>query len=558
MLQQISIQNYATVDHLEIEFKSGMTVITGETGAGKSILLGALGLSLGDRADKSIVRTGAHKTDICAEFNTGNIKAAQQWLQENDLDTDADSPTCLLRRVVNSEGRSKGYINGSPVTMSSLKSLGEMLLDIHSQHEHQSLLHRSTHQRLLDDFCVSSKVLEEMQSAWKQWHKNSLLIHQLSNRSQEDSAQSQLLSYQLNELDEMAIGTDEVEKLETEFKSLNHADETLVSMQSALTLCDGDQEQNAKSLMYRALIALQELPEKNQRISNIIALLETANIQLDEAVSDLSAFADEFEANPERLEQVNTRLGLLHAVARKHKVKPAELNQVTQDLRQQLGSIQNSDAELEKLEASDKLLREQYQKLAQEISKQRRKGSGKLARQVNAQLKQLGMPHAALEVNLVEGDNGKPLLTGLETVEFLVSTNPGQPAKPLIKIASGGELSRISLAIQVITAQTSQVPSLVFDEVDVGIGGGVAKVVGQLLRQLSERTQILCVTHQAPVAGQGHSHFFVSKYTESGSTLTQIAELSETDKVREVARMLGGEELSDASLAHAEQMVANR
>ncbi len=557
MLQQLSIQNYATVDSLEIEFKSGMSVITGETGAGKSIILGALGLTLGDRADKGIVRTGAHKADICAEFDTNNIKAAQQWLQENDLEADPDSNACLLRRVVNSDGRSKGYINSSPVTMASLKALGEMLLDIHSQHEHQSLLHRGTHQRLLDDFCVTAKVLEEMQSTWKQWHKNALLMQQLSNRSQEDSAQTQLLAYQLNELDEMGIGVDEVAKLEAEFKSLNHADETVASVQTALTLCSAEEEQNAKSLMHQAVTALQDLPEKNKRICNIISLLETANIQLDEAVSDLRAFADEFEANPERLEQVNARLGQLHAIARKHKVKPSELNQVIESLRQQLDLIQNSDAELERLEANDALLRDQYLKFAAEISKQRKKGSSKLAKQVNEQLQQLGMPHASLEVSLTLSDKEKPSLNGTETVEFLVSTNPGQTAKPLIKIASGGELSRISLAIQVITAQTSDIPSLVFDEVDVGIGGGVAKVVGQLLRKLAERTQILCVTHQAPVAGQGHNHLFVSKYSDAGSTLTQITELSATEKVREVARMLGGEELSDESLAHAEQMVAS-
>jgi DNA repair protein RecN (Recombination protein N) len=557
MLQQLSIQNYATVDSLEIEFKTGMSVITGETGAGKSIMLGALGLTLGDRADKGIVRAGAHKADICAEFDINTIKSAQCWLQENDLETEPGSSACLLRRVVNSDGRSKGYINGSPVTMASLKALGEMLLDIHSQHEHQSLLHRGTHQRLLDDFCVSAKILAEMQSTWKQWHRNSLLIQQLSTRSAEDSAQTQLLSYQLSELEELDIGEDEVGKLEAEFKSLNHADETVASVQSALILCASDDEQNAKSLMHQALSALQDLPEKNSRLSNIINLLETASIQLDEAVSDLRAFADEFEANPERLDQVNMRLGALHTIARKHKVNPNELIQVIESLRQQLDLIQNSDAELEKLQASNTLLQQQYQKLANEVSKQRKKGSSKLAKQVNEQLKQLGMPHASLEVSLTAGDKEKPALAGLETVEFLVSTNPGQPAKPLIKIASGGELSRISLAIQVITAQTSHVPSLVFDEVDVGIGGGVAKVVGQLLRQLAERTQILCVTHQAPVAGQGHNHFFVSKYTNAGSTLTQIAELSDEEKVREVARMLGGEELSDESLAHAEQMVAS-
>jgi len=557
MLQQLSIQNYATVDTLEIDFKAGMSVISGETGAGKSIMLGGLGLTLGDRADKGIVRTGAKKADICAAFDISNIPAAQKWLSENDLEEEYDSDSCLMRRVVNADGRSKGYINGSPVTMASLKSLGEMLLDIHSQHEHQSLLHRATHQRLLDDFCVSAKHLAAMQTTYKQWQKNAQLINQLSNRSQEDSAQTQLLSYQLTELDELGIAVDEVSKLEAEFKSLNHADETVASVQSALTLCGGDDEKNATAAMHQALTALNELPEKNARVISIIDLLESASIQLDEAVSDLRAFSDEFEANPERLEQVNTRLGLLHAIARKHKVKPNELAQVIADLRQQLNLIENSDAELEKLEAADKQLRIDYIKVAGEISKQRKKGSRKLSKQVNEQLKKLGMPHASLEVQLLASDKDKPAANGLEVVEFLVSTNPGQTAKPLIKIASGGELSRISLAIQVITAQTSHIPSLVFDEVDVGIGGGVAKVVGQLLRQLAERTQVLCVTHQAPVAGQGHHHFFVSKFTKAGSTLTQITELSETEIVREVARMLGGEDLSDESLAHAEQMVAS-
>ena len=557
MLQQLSIQNYATVDTLEIEFKTGMSVISGETGAGKSIMLGGLGLTLGDRADKGIVRTGAKKADICAAFDISNIPAAQKWLSKNDLEEESDSGSCLLRRVVNADGRSKGYINGSPVTMASLKSLGEMLLDIHSQHEHQSLLHRATHQRLLDDFCVSAKHLAAMQATYKQWQKNAQMIEALSNRSQEDSAQTQLLSYQLTELDELGIAVDEVPKLEAEFKSLNHADETVASVHSALTHCGGDDEKNATAAMHQALTALNELPEKNARLTSIIELLESASIQLIEAVSDLRAFADEFEANPERLEQVNTRLGLLHAIARKHKVKPNQLAQVITDLRQQLNLIENSDAELEKLEATDKQLRVDYLKSAGEISKQRKKGSSKLAKQVNEQLKQLGMPHASLEVQLLATQKDKPATNGLEVVEFLVSTNPGQAAKPLIKIASGGELSRISLAIQVITAQTSHIPSLVFDEVDVGIGGGVAKVVGQLLRQLAQRTQILCVTHQAPVAGQGHHHFFVSKFTKAGSTLTQITELSETEIVREVARMLGGEDLSDESLAHAEKMVAS-
>ena len=557
MLHQLSIQNYATVDTLEIEFQPGMSVITGETGAGKSIILGALGLTLGDRADKTIVRSGAAKANICAEFDTSQLADARQWLIDNDLESGEDSAVCILRRVVNSEGRSKGYINGSPATMASLKALGEMLIDIHSQHEHQSLLHRATHQRMLDEYGVEQKTLDNLHTTWKQWQKNHQQIQELSKQSEEHSAQSQLLSYQLTELEEMGIADNEFTELEAEFKLLNHADETIASVQKALSLCSEDEQHNLSTMLSQALAALQELPEKQSRISSIVALMETANIQLDEAVSDLRAFSDEFDANPQRLQQVNNRLGELHNIARKHKVNPAELSAVIESLKLKLNRFQNSDEELETLTANDHLLRDQYRQLASEVSTQRKRAARKLAKQVNLQLQSLGMPNAQLEVTLQPAESDKPTQHGLEAVEFLVSTNPGQAAKPLIKIASGGELSRISLAIQVITAQTSQTPCLVFDEVDVGIGGGVAKTVGELLRKLGEQTQILCVTHQAQVAGQGHHHFFVSKSTEEKSTLTRIEELADGEKIKEVARMLGGEELSDESLAHAEQMVAN-
>jgi DNA repair protein RecN (Recombination protein N) len=555
MLRQLSIKNYATVDTLDIEFQPGMSVITGETGAGKSIILGALGLTLGDRADKTIVRSGASKADICAEFDIARIKAAKDWLQDHDLDE--ESPVCLLRRIVGDDGRSKGYINGSPVTMGNLQELGEMLIDIHSQHEHQSLLHRGTHQRLLDEFCVESALLGELADTFRQWQRNAQRMQELSERSEENSAQIQLLSYQLSELDEMAIGADEVATLEAEFKILNNADESIGAVQAALTLCSEDEEHNLSSLLNQTLGCLAELPDTDPRINTIRGLLETANIQLEEAISELRAFADGFEADPQRLEQINARLADLHSLARKHKVKPSDLTRITEELRAQLSEFENSDEELARLAEQDKAMRKTYQSLAVEVSKQRQAGAKKLSKQVNAQLKQLGMPNASLEVKLGSLDSSQPSLHGKEWVEFLVSTNPGQEAKPLIKIASGGELSRISLAIQVITAQTSHVPSLVFDEVDVGIGGGVARTVGELMRALGKTTQILCVTHQAQVAGQGHHHFFVSKSSDKKSTLTRIVALDEKQKVREVARMLGGEELSEESLAHAEQMVAS-
>lgn len=556
MLHQLSIQNYATVDQLDIEFHPGMSVITGETGAGKSIILGALGLALGDRADKSIVRNGATKADICAEFDTNHSHEANSWLLEHDM-ADDDSNACILRRVVNSEGRSKGYINGSAVTMANLKEIGEILLDIHSQHEHQSLLQRKTHQKLLDEYCVDKELRGKLSSTFHQWQQNHKELEALSIQSQEYSAQTQLLSYQLSELNELNLAENEVTTLETEFKTLNSADETLTGICSALSLFGDNEEQSVIPLMQSAMSALRGLPNKSERMRSIIALLESSEIQFSEAVSDLRSLQNELEADPERLEQINRRLSELHSIARKHRVKPAELGDLTKELQNQLDRYQNSDEELEKLTANNTLLKEQFLSVAKKVSSQRAAGAKKIAEQINTQLESLGMPHAQLEVSLTSQDDPTPSLNGLETAEFLVSTNPGQDAMPLIKIASGGELSRISLAIQVITAQTSQIPSLVFDEIDVGIGGGVAIVVGELLRQLGQRTQILCVTHQAQVASHGQHHFFVSKISAEKSTVTKIEKLSDKGVVKEIARMLAGDNYSEESLAHAERMVAS-
>ncbi len=554
MLHQLSIQNFATVDSLDIEFQPGMSVITGETGAGKSIMLGALGLALGDRADKGVVRGGAKRADISATFDTAQIASARQWLAEMELD-DGESDLCILRRVIGNDGRSRGFINGAPATMANLKSLGEMLVDIHSQHEHQSLLQRATQQRLLDDFCVDSKLLERLRSTWKQWQQNHQDLEQLRQQAEEYSAQSQLLSYQLDELTELALEEDEVEALEAEFKVLHHAEETLEAVRHAASLCAEDDEHNASSLLHQALTRLKDLPD-NEKLQGIIKLMEGAQIQLGEALTDLRSFHDSFAADPARLEAINERLSALHAIARKHKVQAGQLPALAASLSTELDRYQHGEDELDRLQANEQLLTEQYLTLARELSEQRLAGASELTSKVNEQLNQLGMPHATLEVKLTTSEGERPSPNGLESTEFLVCTNPGQPPQPLLKIASGGELSRISLAIQVITAQTSQTPSLVFDEVDVGIGGGVAKVVGRLLRQLGESTQILVVTHQAQVAGQGQQHFFVSKHSDGASTLTRIEKLQGESVVREVARMLGGDEVSEESLAHAEQMVA--
>ncbi len=553
MLFQLSIKNYVTVDRLDIDFRAGMTSITGETGAGKSIILGALGLAIGDRAERAVVRKGADKTEIFAEFNTTKLDMAKKWMEIKDLAPD-NSGTCILRRIVTNDGRSKGYINGIAVTMSNLRDLGEMLIDIHNQHEHQSLMQKSTHQRLLDEFCLENTLREKLFFTWKQWHNNFKDMEELRQQSGENSAQTQLLTYQLSELKELDIKENEVEELEREFKKLNNADGIMAAVTQALSISQGDESTDVLALIHSASSALNEIATKPDEIRDVIKLMESAQIQIEESVSDLRSFHEGFEANPERLDQINGRLSQLHSVSRKHKINPSGLSSLINDLELQLNRFEKPDEELNRLAASDKLLRKEYKIIAKRVSEKRMEGGNKLAKEINSQLLSLGMPHAKLEILLTIKNDEEPNDGGQESVEFVVSTNPGQSAESLNKIASGGELSRISLAIQVSTAQTSQIPSLVFDEVDVGIGGGIAKLVGDLMRSLGEKTQILCVTHQAQVASQSHNHLFVSKVNHGNSASTQIEELSGESAVKEIARMLGGDNFSDESLAHAKQM----
>ncbi len=558
MLSQLTIRNYAIVDALDMDFKAGMSVITGETGAGKSIILGALGLTLGDRADKSVLRSGSKRTEICTEFDLSKNPQARKWLRSHDLlDPGEQSETCLLRRLINEDGRSKAYINGSPVTLGNLAEFGDMLIDIHSQHEHQSLLRRATHQRLLDEFGVNADLLTEVHNCWQAWAQNQQLIESLSNESEEFHAQIKLVGYQVTELDELAPQAGESDKLEKEFQRLDNAENNLAALHLALKMCRDDESHNITQAISKAHALLLCLPDKDSRITSILELLDTAAIQIDEAASELQQTLEGVEINPQRLEWVNQRLAELHQVARKHKVKPTELYRLHQEMIQQLKTYQNSDHELEQLQLQDIELRNQYAESAARLSQQRSRSAKKLSSLIDKQLAELGMADASLEIKLSPTTVADPSASGMESVEFLISTNPGQLPKPLVKIASGGELSRISLAIQVITAKTSNTPTLVFDEIDVGIGGGIAKVVGKLLRELADHTQILCVTHQAQVASQGHNHYFVSKQSTGKTTNTAIAELDGGQKVKEVARMLGGEEYTNESLAHAEQMVAS-
>jgi len=552
MLTQITIRNYAIVEALELDLRQGMTVVSGETGAGKSIMLDALGLTLGDRADSDAVRDGAERAEIIATFDLRNIPEARQWLQSHDLDCDEE---CILKRIITREGRSRSYINGQPSPLALTRELGAFLIDIHGQHEHQRLLKKDHHRTLLDDFAGQAKLAGQVRQRYQQWHRLTRQLREQSELSQEQAARVQLLSYQLEELDQLALTEGELEELEQEQKTLANAGEILAGGHQLLGLtCEGDGE-NCLSLLNHCQHLLSNLSAQSDALGPVDELLSSAQIQIEEAGNELRHFLDRVEMNPERQQYVEERLSILYEVARKHRIHPKEIPAFHISLQQELNNLQRSDDELDQLAEQAEYARNRYQQLADKLSAARQRAASKLSKAVDKQLHGLGMSAAHFEVALRPLEPEQQGLHGLEEVEFLISANTGQQARPLGKVASGGELSRISLAIQVITAQTSTTPTLIFDEVDVGIGGGIAEVVGRMLRELGERTQILCVTHQPQVASQGHQHLFVSKQARRKQTLTRIAQLDSDQRVHEVARMLGGIDITERSIEHAREML---
>lgn len=552
MLVHLSVHNYAIVEHLDLELDRGMSVITGETGAGKSIMLDALGLTLGDRADSGVVRPGADKADILATFDLEDIPEAQVWLKERDLDNDGP---CILRRVITAEGRSRSYINGSPCPQGDLKALGELLIDIHSQHEHQSLLKTDTHRRLLDEYAGATDLARQVQLAAQRWRQTRQELERLSNSGDEQRARHQLLSYQLEELESLSLGENELEQLEQEHKNLTNAESLLSICRQVVEQCSESDSGNVLNALTASLHRLGSVNNSPTALSEATDLLSSAQIQIEEAVSELNRFLDHFDADPARLQQLEERLDAIYTLARKHRIQPNEVATLQQKLLDEIETLNANDESIERLEHEVQAFARHYQEKARELSDLRHSSSTRLASAVEQEIHRLGMPGGRFQIELKAIPGSEPHPHGLEHVELLVSANPGQPLKALAKVASGGELSRISLAIQVITAQTSRVPTLVFDEVDVGIGGPTAEIVGQLLRRLGERGQVMTVTHLPQVAAQGHQHLFVHKVRDNDATRTAVSKLTKAERIEEVARMLGGIDLTKESLAHAKKMV---
>lgn len=552
MLTQLTIRNFAIASHLEIDFHAGMTVLTGETGAGKSILLGALGLSLGDRADSDLVRFGEAKAEICASFDISSIPQAKAWLEERDLEQDNE---CILRRVVTAEGRSRAYINGRTSTLADIKILGEQLIDVHSQHEHQSLLVKEKHRALLDDFAGNATLAKEVREHFQAWQRQAQKYDMLINNQEETEARLQVLTFQVDELDKLALQDGEIELLEAEQNRLANAEVLLKGAHEAIE-CSTNEDGGALSTLLRAKQALINLPSEDPTLSESLNMLEEASIQIDEATANLRHFIDGFDLNPARLSEIEERLSTAYQLARKHRCQPEELIGVHLKLSEELSSLSGGDQDLATLEQEIADLKAAYMTLAQKLRTQRLEHALLLESAIGDQLALMSMQNVIFKAQVDPLDERNANINGVDDIEFLISTNPGQPPKALAKIASGGELSRISLAIQVVLAQKSSVPSMVFDEIDVGIGGGTAEVVGRLLKQLGSKGQVICITHQAQVASQGEHHLKISKSLENEAVHSAVEPLDQSERVEEIARMLGGIEITEQTKAHASEMLS--
>ncbi|MCG3863925.1 MULTISPECIES: DNA repair protein RecN [unclassified Photobacterium] len=552
MLAHMTISNFAIVKTLQFELKPGMTTITGETGAGKSIAIDALGLCLGDRAEATMVRPNEDKAEISAAFLLANNQAARRWLEDNDL---MDGEECILRRVITKEGRSRGFINGSPVPASQQKALGQLLINIHGQHAHQQLMRPEYQQHMLDQYAGHHSLLDKTRETYQRWRQAHNELKRLTQSREENEAQKQLLQYQVKELDELALGEEEFNEIEEEHKRLSNSGELAVASQTALSMLYDNDDGNALQLLQMASQQVCNLGEYDNNLNVIPQMLEEAIIQVQEASQELRSYLDNLDMDPHRLIYLEERLAKIMSMARKHYVMPNELYQKHQDLLKELDNLDCSDERLEEMAENVEALRQKCLLAAEKLSKSRQRYAKELDQKISESMHTLSMEHGEFSINIASDPERMLSPIGYDSISFLVSTNPGQPLQALGKVASGGELSRISLAIQVITAQKVETPSLIFDEVDVGISGPTAAIVGKMLRTLGESTQVMCVTHLPQVAGCGHQQMFVAKKTSEGQTETNMRPLTEDDRIAELARLLGGSEITERTLANAKELL---
>lgn len=550
MLTHIRIRNFAIIDHLDLDFKQQLTTLTGETGAGKSILLGALGLLLGDRADSDSVRTGSSKAEISAEFDISDLPEALNWLKHKELDADVD---CLLRRRLSADGRSRAFINGSPVPLQDMKQLGEMLVDIHGQHEHQSLMKPGMQRQLLDDYAANKKQLDEVSKVYTDWNQQTEKLKQLKSACKDKNDRLDLLRYQVNELEELSLLPGEAKKLEQEHLLLANADQLSENTSSALINLYDSEDNSIHLQISQQAAKVEHMLSTDKSLAPAFDMLSEAMVQIEETASLLRDYNDNLNNDSERFNEVESRLGIIHDLSRKHHVEPEQLISLYEELSIELDELDHADENMSQLESTATQLHEKYRKLAAKLSDSRSRTAIKLNKAISESMQTLGMAGGKFKIKLTAKENETAY--GIDDIEFMVSTNTGQAFKALAKTASGGELARISLAIQMITAKQGRIPTLIFDEVDSGVGGGIAEIVGKHLRTLGESRQVFCITHLPQVASQAHHHMQVYKHTDGKETRTEIIPLEMDKRVDEISRMLGGIEITQQTIEHAKDML---
>jgi len=548
MLRTLSIRDFVIVDSIELEFSAGFTVFTGETGAGKSILIDALTLALGGRGDASVVREGAAKADITADFAV--TPQAQDWLAENEFANEEGG--ALLRRVIDNAGRSKAFINGIAATAGQLRELGDLLVDIHGQHAHQSLLKTDAQRELLDNQAGAD--VKEVSAAYKAWRALAKQLEEFETNAANVLLERERLEWQVGELDKLAPKAGEWTEIGNEHSRLSHAASLLEGAQEALGVISESDDHPIVSQLSSLNLKLGKLVSVDAELQPVVDLIESARIQLQESAYALNTYLDKVELDPERLRQVDARMEALHSTARKFRVDPEELPAEHAKLAEKLSQLADA-TDIEGLRKQEEKLKADYMKVAGKLSKVRAAAAKSLGDAVTQAMQDLSMTGGRFEIAL---NAGEPGAKGLEQVEFMVAGHAGVAPRPLAKVASGGELARISLAISVITSHATTVPTLIFDEVDSGIGGGVAEVVGRLLKRLGQERQVLCVTHLPQVASQANSHFQVAKGTlDSGKTASRIDILDPKTRIEEIARMLGGLEITATTRKHARELLAS-
>ena len=552
MLQHIHIKDLVIVRSLALELAPGMTALTGETGAGKSILIDALGLALGAKADKGMIRAGCDRAEVTAMFQVNRHTQVQSWLVSRELDAEDE---CMVRRVLLGNGRSRAFINGSPVTIQLLKALGELLVDIHGQHEHQSLLKPAAQRELLDAYAGNTELLKQVAACYQSWQQSRKQLANLQAKADDRAQRLDYLRFQLDELALLNLAEDEFDQLEREQNRLAHA-EQLAADSMALNQLLYEADGAVQPSLAKAVAMVDELIKLDPGLEEAGEMLDSARIQVEEAASLLRQYADSVELDPQKLQSVDNRLESILQMARKHRVAVEQLPAHWAQLQQEAAELETADQTLGALAEDVAQNTAAYAKAAEKLSARRREAAGKLAKTVTDSMQELGLKGGVFAVDLHSGEPDQGSSHGIDQCSFQVSANPGQPKAALAKVASGGELSRISLAIQVATADCGIVPTLIFDEVDVGIGGAIAEIVGKLLRQVGKEKQVLCVTHLPQVASQAHQQLLVKKSSDGKTTQTSISTLDGQARIHEIARMLGGQTITEHTLAHAREMIS--